>query len=184
MKEDPLSFLIWFIQNYYCNACYSLIWIFIVKISLWRFNMRKIGYIHIHVLQISNMSFILLFILLWVAEGPESSDKSLSRERVSLSAGGFTCTLKVKHNLFLTYHKSNRHFVIETGVYLCLYVYCGLLAYIQHPNGLSLMSAVFDDGDEKTLRRSSLCLKGARHFAESEVRIVLCCSFIPSSSLS
>lgn len=28
---------------------------------------------------------------------------------------------------------------------------------------------VFDDGDEKTLRRSSLCLKGERHFAESEV---------------
>lgn len=31
------------------------------------------------------------------------------------------------------------------------------------------LPAVFDDGDEKTLRRSSLCLKGARHFAESEV---------------
>lgn len=29
--------------------------------------------------------------------------------------------------------------------------------------------AVFDDGDEKTLRRTSLCLKGERHFAESEV---------------
>ena len=29
---------------------------------------------------------------------------------------------------------------------------------------------VFDDGDEKTLRRTSLCLKGERHFAESEVR--------------
>uniref|UniRef100_A0A3Q0RD68 AT-rich interaction domain 4B n=1 Tax=Amphilophus citrinellus TaxID=61819 RepID=A0A3Q0RD68_AMPCI len=29
---------------------------------------------------------------------------------------------------------------------------------------------VFDDGDEKTLRRSSLCLKGARHFAESELQ--------------
>lgn len=29
--------------------------------------------------------------------------------------------------------------------------------------------SVFDDGDEKTLRRSSLCLKGERHFAESEV---------------
>uniref|UniRef100_A0A8C9G753 Tudor domain-containing protein n=1 Tax=Pavo cristatus TaxID=9049 RepID=A0A8C9G753_PAVCR len=28
---------------------------------------------------------------------------------------------------------------------------------------------MFDDGDEKTLRRSSLCLKGERHFAESEV---------------
>lgn len=28
---------------------------------------------------------------------------------------------------------------------------------------------VFDDGDEKTLRRTSLCLKGERHFAESEV---------------
>ncbi|CDQ62691.1 unnamed protein product [Oncorhynchus mykiss] len=27
---------------------------------------------------------------------------------------------------------------------------------------------VFDDGDEKTLRRTSLCLKGERHFAESE----------------
>ncbi|XP_017578317.2 AT-rich interactive domain-containing protein 4B isoform X3 [Pygocentrus nattereri] len=32
----------------------------------------------------------------------------------------------------------------------------------------SLYTVVFDDGDEKTLRRSSLCLKGARHFAESE----------------
>lgn len=49
----------------------------------------------------------------------------------------------------------------------------GVLACIQQPNSLSLMSAVFDDGDEKTLRRSSLCLKGARHFAESEVSIVL-----------
>ncbi|KAL8168741.1 UNVERIFIED_CONTAM: hypothetical protein K2H54_015327 [Gekko kuhli] len=26
----------------------------------------------------------------------------------------------------------------------------------------------FDDGDERTLRRTSLCLKGERHFAESE----------------
>ncbi|KAM4600180.1 LOW QUALITY PROTEIN: AT-rich interactive domain-containing protein 4B-like [Fundulus diaphanus] len=32
---------------------------------------------------------------------------------------------------------------------------------------------IFDDGDEKTLRRSSLCLKGARHFAESEASSVL-----------
>jgi len=31
--------------------------------------------------------------------------------------------------------------------------------------------AVFDDGDEKTLRRTSLCLKGERHFAESEVNV-------------
>lgn len=28
---------------------------------------------------------------------------------------------------------------------------------------------MFDDGDERTLRRSSLCLKGERHFNESEV---------------
>ena len=28
---------------------------------------------------------------------------------------------------------------------------------------------MFDDGDERTLRRTSLCLKGERHFAESEV---------------
>ena len=27
---------------------------------------------------------------------------------------------------------------------------------------------VFDDGDERTLKRSSLCLKGGRHFHESE----------------
>lgn len=39
--------------------------------------------------------------------------------------------------------------------------------------GLSLILAVFDDGDEKTLRRSSLCLKGARHFAESEASSAL-----------
>ncbi|KAL5500801.1 hypothetical protein EMCRGX_G012406 [Ephydatia muelleri] len=32
-------------------------------------------------------------------------------------------------------------------------------------------TVVFDDGDERTLRRSSLCLKGARHFDESEVKI-------------
>ncbi|NXV14843.1 ARI4B protein, partial [Cepphus grylle] len=32
----------------------------------------------------------------------------------------------------------------------------------------SYLLTVFDDGDEKTLRRSSLCLKGERHFAESE----------------
>ena len=27
---------------------------------------------------------------------------------------------------------------------------------------------MFDDGDERTLKRSSLCLQGARHFHESE----------------
>uniref|UniRef100_A0A3B3QRD0 Tudor domain-containing protein n=1 Tax=Paramormyrops kingsleyae TaxID=1676925 RepID=A0A3B3QRD0_9TELE len=36
----------------------------------------------------------------------------------------------------------------------------------------SVYTVVFDDGDEKTLRRSSLCLKGARHFAESEVSLL------------
>lgn len=29
--------------------------------------------------------------------------------------------------------------------------------------------SVFDDGDETTLRRTSLCLKSGRHFAESPV---------------
>lgn len=47
----------------------------------------------------------------------------------------------------------------------------------------SFISAVFDDGDEKTLRRSSLCLKGARHFAESEASISLPLSPITASSL-
>lgn len=36
----------------------------------------------------------------------------------------------------------------------------------------SYLVTVFDDGDEKTLRRSSLCLKGERHFAESEVKFL------------
>lgn len=33
---------------------------------------------------------------------------------------------------------------------------------------LLISAAVFDDGDERTLKRSSLCLKGGRHFHESE----------------
>ncbi|XP_074659928.1 uncharacterized protein LOC141912547 isoform X2 [Tubulanus polymorphus] len=32
----------------------------------------------------------------------------------------------------------------------------------------SMYTVVFDDGDERTLRRSQLCLKGERHFIESE----------------
>ncbi|XP_020892614.1 AT-rich interactive domain-containing protein 4A [Exaiptasia diaphana] len=32
----------------------------------------------------------------------------------------------------------------------------------------STYTVVFDDGDERTLRRTSLCLKGGRHFNESE----------------
>jgi hypothetical protein len=31
-----------------------------------------------------------------------------------------------------------------------------------------LYRTVFDDGDERTLKRSSLCLKGGRHFDKSE----------------
>ena len=34
-----------------------------------------------------------------------------------------------------------------------------------------LLAVVFDDGDERTLKRSSLCLKGGRHFHESEVSV-------------
>ncbi|XP_019732919.1 AT-rich interactive domain-containing protein 4A [Hippocampus comes] len=41
-------------------------------------------------------------------------------------------------------------------------------AVISKLTDASLYTVVFDDGDEKTLRRSSLCLKGERHFAESE----------------
>uniref|UniRef100_A0A8D1L836 AT-rich interaction domain 4B n=1 Tax=Sus scrofa TaxID=9823 RepID=A0A8D1L836_PIG len=42
-------------------------------------------------------------------------------------------------------------------------------AVINKLTDASWYTVVFDDGDEKTLRRSSLCLKGERHFAESEV---------------
>ncbi|XP_075352038.1 AT-rich interactive domain-containing protein 4B isoform X4 [Mycteria americana] len=41
-------------------------------------------------------------------------------------------------------------------------------AVINKLTDASWYTVVFDDGDEKTLRRSSLCLKGERHFAESE----------------
>ena len=34
-----------------------------------------------------------------------------------------------------------------------------------------LFHVVFDDGDERTLKRTSLCLKGEKHFNESEVCI-------------
>ncbi|XP_017464305.1 PREDICTED: AT-rich interactive domain-containing protein 4A-like, partial [Rhagoletis zephyria] len=32
----------------------------------------------------------------------------------------------------------------------------------------SLYTVVFDDGDERTLKRTSLCLKSGKHFAESD----------------
>ncbi|XP_077342675.1 AT-rich interactive domain-containing protein 4B isoform X2 [Lithobates pipiens] len=41
-------------------------------------------------------------------------------------------------------------------------------AVINKLTDASWYTVVFDDGDEKTLRRSSLCLKGERHFAESQ----------------
>uniref|UniRef100_A0A8C9YSF8 Tudor domain-containing protein n=1 Tax=Sander lucioperca TaxID=283035 RepID=A0A8C9YSF8_SANLU len=37
-------------------------------------------------------------------------------------------------------------------------------AVISKLTDASLYTVVFDDGDEKTLRRTSLCLKGERHF--------------------
>ena len=36
---------------------------------------------------------------------------------------------------------------------------------------LCLLHPVFDDGDERTLKRSSLVLKGGRHYHESEVSV-------------
>ncbi|KAJ3612811.1 hypothetical protein NHX12_019069, partial [Muraenolepis orangiensis] len=50
-------------------------------------------------------------------------------------------------------------------------------AVISKLTDASLYTVVFDDGDEKTLRRTSLCLKGERHFAESEDDILgkVCC---------
>ncbi|XP_009883906.1 PREDICTED: AT-rich interactive domain-containing protein 4A [Charadrius vociferus] len=41
-------------------------------------------------------------------------------------------------------------------------------AVISKLTDASWYTVVFDDGDERTLRRTSLCLKGERHFAESE----------------
>ncbi|GAB6031800.1 hypothetical protein CHUAL_010202 [Chamberlinius hualienensis] len=43
-----------------------------------------------------------------------------------------------------------------------------LEAVINKLNDYSQYTVVFDDGDETTLRRTSLCLKSGRHFAESE----------------
>lgn len=52
-------------------------------------------------------------------------------------------------------------------VYRRLFISSGLISHYLY----FILFVVFDDGDEKTLRRSSLCLKGARHFAESEVNL-------------
>ena len=46
-------------------------------------------------------------------------------------------------------------------------VYC-MMVYSIHWMYLCV-PVVFDDGDERTLKRSSLCLKGGRHFDKSEV---------------
>ena len=45
----------------------------------------------------------------------------------------------------------------------------GIIHLFTRNLSLSLSSPVFDDGDERTLKRSSLCLKGGRHFDKSEV---------------
>ncbi|XP_069772996.1 AT-rich interactive domain-containing protein 4A isoform X3 [Narcine bancroftii] len=45
---------------------------------------------------------------------------------------------------------------------------CYQEAAINKLTDASWYTVVFDDGDERTLRRTSLCLKGERHFAESE----------------
>ena len=37
----------------------------------------------------------------------------------------------------------------------------------------STYTVVFDDGDENTLRRTQLCLKGEKHFVKSEVSYVV-----------
>ncbi|XP_043914095.1 AT-rich interactive domain-containing protein 4B [Protopterus annectens] len=55
-------------------------------------------------------------------------------------------------------------FVIQC-TYACHSKESSLEHYEEKENAVT---TVFDDGDEKTLRRSSLCLKGERHFAESE----------------
>lgn len=54
---------------------------------------------------------------------------------------------------------------LQSSLFFCHF--CTTLHYLVTTCGFV---AVFDDGDEKTLRRTSLCLKGERHFAESEVR--------------
>lgn len=59
-------------------------------------------------------------------------------------------------------------------------------------HGSPLNHIVFDDGDERTLKRSSLCLKGGRHYHESEVGLLalvlhilhyMCLSLLNTQSL-
>ena len=47
--------------------------------------------------------------------------------------------------------------------------------YINMASTSGIIVTVFDDGDECTLRRSSLCLQGARHFKESQVLYIPLC---------
>ena len=58
--------------------------------------------------------------------------------------------------------------LILISLEFCSYfVYCMLKDYSSNVN---LFLSVFDDGDENTLRRTQLCLKGEKHFVKSEVR--------------
>jgi len=43
----------------------------------------------------------------------------------------------------------------------------GKVGHITRVKDVSVYTVVFDDGDEKTLKRGSLCIKGQRHFDES-----------------
>ncbi len=59
------------------------------------------------------------------------------------------CTVEVKHPENGQYVEAIVNKVIDSSTY----------------------TVVFDDGDENTLRRTQLCLKGEKHFVKSEVNV-------------
>uniref|UniRef100_A0A8C6SYY6 Translocase of outer mitochondrial membrane 20 n=1 Tax=Neogobius melanostomus TaxID=47308 RepID=A0A8C6SYY6_9GOBI len=96
---------------------------------------------------------------------------------VSAKYRGAFCEAKIKTAKRLVKAKVSHSSASPTLSKCCL---VGLVVEVKNQDGVyqeatinkltdaSIYTVVFDDGDEKTLRRSSLCLKGARHFAESE----------------
>uniref|UniRef100_A0AAR2IQ43 ARID domain-containing protein n=1 Tax=Pygocentrus nattereri TaxID=42514 RepID=A0AAR2IQ43_PYGNA len=105
---------------------------------------------------------------------------------VSAKYRGAFCEAKIKTVKRMVKVKVNYN---DTLLYIMVYVIfmyvssccqVGSTVEVKSPEGVfseaviskltdaSWYTVVFDDGDEKTLRRTSLCLKGERHFAESE----------------
>ena len=72
-------------------------------------------------------------------------------------------------NLFLTQVNLLFKLFLRAYIHMLELTCYKIQLFISIAHDVIIDITVFDDGDECTLRRSSLCLQGARHFKESQV---------------